>query len=151
MDPAHQDRIGKSKMKKHILFLLLTVNLPMLTRAGYLWEFEIKINQQDWNRDNRKDQASGPAFWQRPTRDFSGVKRFYYVYKEGLVCPDWVPEWVGLMEARYKTLNGRCYIVLHKEREAKDRNVEKVKPEDREAMLRSIYHRFWKSQAEALT
>ena len=118
------------------------MDVAVLTRSGYLWEFEIKVSQQDWNGDNHKDKPTG--YRQRPLRDLSQVKRFYYVYPEGLTCPEWVPEWAGLIEARYKTQGGKCYVVLREEREAKDRKVEKVETRDREAMLRSVYHRFWR-------
>ena len=126
------------------------MDVAMLTRAGYLWEFEIKVSQQDWNGDHRKDEPTGSRPWQSARRDLRYVKRFHYVYPTGLVCPDWVPAWAGLIEAQYVTQGGRCYVALREERKAGDRKVEKVQPDDREAMLRSIYHRYWKMQPETL-
>lgn len=123
------------------------MDVAVLTRAGYLWEYEIKVDQQDWNTDNRKDVPRDPRRMGplgRPTRNLKYVKRFHYVYAHGLRCPDWVPEWAGLIEADYHTSHGQCSIWLQQRRPPTDRKVPKLEDSDRIKMLQSTYHRFWR-------
>lgn len=140
------------------------MDVAVLTRAGCLYEYEIKCAQRDWTTDNRKDVPQPIPDWlmgengarvypnpvelqkaqdsyARPIRNRKHVKRFYYAYAQGLVCPEWVPEWAGLIEA---SLDGKRKIVTLREvRAATDRAVEKPPESLRVAMLTSIYHRYW--------
>ena len=132
------------------------MDLAVLTRAGYLWEYEIKVDQQDWNTDCRKDRHSPPPYdWKEPTRSLKYVKRFHYVYAHGLRCPDWVPEWAGLIEADYSTNNGDTgkrgifYVTLRERRPPKDRKVLKLEDRDKMKLYQSTYHRFWRLKMEA--
>lgn len=147
------------------------MDVAVLTRAGCLYEYEIKCAQRDWTTDNRKDVPQPIPDWlaaednatraypnpdelqrardsyARPLRNLKHVKRFYYVYAAGLVCPDWVPEWAGLIEA---SLDGEWKMVtLHEMRAATDRAVEKPPESLRVAMLTSIYHRYWQRLDDA--
>ena len=124
------------------------MDVAVLTRAGYLWEYEIKVDQRDWDTDNRKDMLRRPNLpasqWNRPTRNLEYVKRFHYVYARGLRCPDWVPEWAGLIEADYHTSHGECYVNLQQHRRPQDRRVEKLPADAVRRMFQSTYHRFWR-------
>jgi len=126
------------------------MDLAALTPAGCLWEYEIKVSQHDWNRDREKDVIPEVPEWAKanpdwvkfysvPRRRLAHVKRFYYVYAEGLTCPSWVPEWAGLISAR------PCphHVELTHVRPATNRRVEKPPEKFRLAMLLSIYHRYW--------
>jgi hypothetical protein len=124
------------------------MDMAVLTKAGYLWEYEIKISQSDWEADRKKDELRRPDLpatgWNRPTRNLKYVKRFNYVYAHGLRCPDWVPDWAGLLEADYHTSHRQCYIRVKRVREAKDRKVEKLDAVSVRRMFQSTYHRYWR-------
>lgn len=128
------------------------MDVAVLTKAGYLWEFEIKVSQADWNRDQKKDVigqvpdwAKGSEHWERyfssPRRNLEYVKRFTYVYAKGLTPPDWVPEWTGLLEASGA---GGQTVHLDPIRWPKNRKAEKAPEKLRLAMLTSIYFRYWR-------
>ena len=123
------------------------MDIALLTRAGYLWEYEIKVDQRDWDTDNRKDMPRDPRRMGplgRATRNLKYIKRFHYVYAHGLRCPNWVPEWAGLLEVDYQTCHGDCRVVVRERRPAKDRSVEKLPEDAVQRMFQSTYHRFWR-------
>lgn len=131
------------------------MDVAVLTKAGYLWEFEIKVSQADWNRDRKKDEAGTAPPWAKgnqeweehftkPHRRLDYVKRFTYVYAKGLKCPDWVPAWAGLLEASIP--DGERYVYLDPIRWPENRKVEKAPEKLRLAMLTSIYFRYWRRQ-----
>mgnify|MGYP000907562500 FL=1 len=134
------------------------MDLAVLTRAGCLYEYEIKLTQADWNGDKRKDvvvetdwhrqmAALGPEYAARhaprPIRNLNHVERFYYVYAKGLTCPDWVPEWAGLISVDYKAQNGAMWLDFHSVRRAKSRRVEKPSEGAVRKIYMAAYMRFW--------
>ncbi len=125
------------------LCLFHEMDVAVLTRAGCLWEFEIKVSQRDWDKDFEKDVRGD--HW-RVRRNLQYVDRFYYVVAPGLIAPEWLPEWAGILRAEVGTgwygYDGDC-IRLTSERDAKRRRAEKPTEKHRAAMLRSAYHRFW--------
>jgi len=126
------------------------MDFAALTKAGYLWEYEIKVDQRDWDTDNRKDLPRDPRRCGCPTRNLKYVKRFHYVYARGLVCPEWVDEGVGLIEASWQISGGwrhkkgEQYVELRQIRRPMDHKVEKVPEIDQHAMFVSAYNRFWR-------
>jgi len=120
------------------------MDIAVMTTSGYLWEYEIKVTQSDWNRDIKKRHRQN---WFQPWA--APVKRFYYVYARGLVCPDWVHEGTGLIEASWQVSDGwrhkkgEQYVNLKQMRGPKDRKVQKIKERDQTAIWRSAYHRYW--------
>lgn len=133
------------------------MDVAVLTKAGYVWEYEIKLSQADWNRDQKKDVpstvpdwAKGNADWEqfygKPRRRMEFVKRFTYVYAKGLTCPDWVPEWAGLLAVSKDPPEGKT-LVFDPVRWPTDRKVEKAPANFRSAMYEAIYFRYWRLRA----
>ena len=140
------------------------MDVAVLTRAGCLWEFEIKVSQADFNRDRHKDaprvipprtmewvnHLPNKERWieqeTAPQRDLSHVSRFTYVYTAGLTVPEWVPEWAGLVEAHIEASHycAEWRIRLHEVRAAKTRRVPKPSEAHVRKMYEAIYHRFWR-------
>jgi hypothetical protein len=122
------------------------MDVAVLTRAGCLWEFEIKLTQADWERDREKDALPAGVThsrYARPRRNLAYVDRFYYVHAMGLSCPDWVPAWVGLLEAEQFTSGGKVYLRLVEHRAAKRRRAPKPEEHHRDAIYRAAYYRYW--------
>lgn len=133
------------------LCLFHEMDMAVLTRAGCLWEFEIKLSQGDWNNDRRKDMVPEPSElhrvmnWQpTATRNLTYVDRFHYVYAAGLTMPDWVPAWAGLLEVDYKTVGGHVYVALSEHRKAIRRKATKPTDAHVRAMYEAIYYRYWR-------
>ena len=120
------------------LCLFHEMDVAVITRAGCLWEFEIKVSQADWNHDNQKDVVRNGG---RATRNLRYVERFYYVVAPGLTPPEWLPEWAGILQA--VVLDKYENIYLKTVRRAKARHAEKPTAEHLTAISRAIHHRFW--------
>jgi hypothetical protein len=132
------------------------MDLAVLTRAGCLWEFEIKLNQADWERDREKDEpepippwvATLPAEMQkgygRPRRNLTHVERFHYVYPPKLTVPAWVPEWAGLLTVDHITVHGRVFVQVLTHRGATARKAPKPDERHRRKFYEAIYHRYWR-------
>ena len=137
------------------LCLFHEMDLAVLTKAGCLWEYEIKLTQADWERDRKKDEKTGDRPWQQATRRLTYVKRFHYVYAEGLTCPEWVPEFAGLIEVQYRAgrheYTGADYadVVLRQTRPPKDRKVPKPTEDHCRRIYIAAYHRYWRQAMAA--
>jgi hypothetical protein len=115
------------------------MDLAVITPAGYLWEFEVKMNLSDWKADANK------AKWSHPGRRF--VSRFYYVVPEALVEkePDFVPPSAGIIKLHHTKWDWRASVV----REPKGRRGEKVTPHMREKFYTKSYFRYWRNRHQA--
>lgn len=148
------------------------MDFAVLTRAGCVWEFEIKCSQADWNRDNLKDHGAtfsqhqlallerfppgdGPGhreyqrrMMNRPTRNLTHVSRFYYVYADGLKCPEWVKPDIGLIRVWFERREAygkrETRVRLTEERPAVSRKVPKIGEKMRAKFFEAAYHRYWK-------
>lgn len=95
-----------------------------LTKAGYFNEFEIKVSLSDLRNDCKKEHKiwgvnfvdkSNPQFVVNRVRnkhvclrekDLKGPSMYWYVTPVGLVTPDEIPDWAGLMEVGYRFPGG---------------------------------------------
>lgn len=59
-----------------------------VTPSGYITEFEIKVNRQDWENDKTKTK------WTAGFPDF--ISKFIYVVPAGLETPPWIVDWAGI-------------------------------------------------------
>lgn len=75
-----------------------------LTPAGYWREYEVKLTAADFRKDALKEKSFG---WRRPAenkhellaaRSTRGPQRFWFVTPAGLIAPDKLPDWAGLIE-----------------------------------------------------
>lgn len=81
-----------------------------LTPGGFFREYEIKLTLADFKRDAAKAKVNWNR-WKDPTAqdhkkhdflkncDGRGPSRFWYVCPPGVLTPEIVPEWAGLMVA----------------------------------------------------
>ena len=74
-----------------------------ITKAGYQYEYEVKISRRDFKIDAEKVERN----WTGPGRKKYDVLRsgervnyFSFIVPEGLISPEEVPEWAGLIYAR---------------------------------------------------
>lgn len=111
------------------------MDLAVITPAGYLWEFEIKLTLADWKADANKSK------WRHPSRKY--ISRFYYAVPEGMAekVPDFVPESTGLIEFVY--LKGRGEWRPSEVRKATGKRGEKVSDIMLKKIMEKAYYRFW--------
>lgn len=72
-----------------------------ITKAGYTYEYEVKVSRHDFNIDPKKQRSYGTQ--ERKYDVLTSGKRvnyFSYVVPEGLIGPEDVPPFAGLIYAR---------------------------------------------------
>lgn len=98
-------------------------DMILITKSGYVYEFEIKVSRSDFFADFRKMFATRPtsvtkhdvlAGRHRP-KSLAGLpKMFYFCVPSGLVKPDEVPPHAGLIEFAADAY-GRAAIKSHRD------------------------------------
>ena len=84
-----------------------------VSKSGYFREFEVKVSRSDFFADAKKETVRYPGGWYSGFKgvtenkhellaagDVRGPSIFYYVTPEGLLKPDEIPPWAGLIEVR---------------------------------------------------
>jgi hypothetical protein len=136
-----------------------------VTKAGYFREYEIKISRSDFKADASKATRRWSPYdgknWTREEikkheqiRQPHGPVQFWYVAPEGLLRPEEIPEWAGLITVKavswrstlvenesrpaprlhrqkidqkvWEHARGVCYYRLHRELQAKHRQNKKL-------------------------
>lgn len=133
-----------------------------LTKAGYLYEYEVKISRRDFKIDANKAE-----YW-RGTNEIRSKKYdvlrrgervhyFSYIVPEGLISPEEVPEWAGLIYVR--PYDNRVCIGFDKEtgdpifdehvsawfstvKDPVKLRTEKVTPKELEDIEKKVYFRY---------
>lgn len=92
-------------------------DMMSVTKAGLMHEYEIKLTRSDFKADAKKDNGV-TGRWDKETRTWvkvapttkhaklalgaeNGPCRFFYVTPPGLVTPEEVPEFAGLLELHH--------------------------------------------------
>jgi len=131
------------------------MDMALLTKAGLLWEIEIKISMADWKADLKKERRYNPGW---------SPARFYYAVPAALVAngiPEWAPAHAGVLRLRnelqhHTEPNGRR-VIGHGPRsagwlrQAKILHKVKAPPFVREALRAKIYARYWRHVAPQIT
>lgn len=134
-----------------------------VTKAMYWAELEIKVSVSDFLADQKKMLHVGRA-GQNMSRRFAriaqetkskhqaladgykrGPNRFYYVMPDGLVKPEDVPDWAGLIYVTvHKNLSGEHqYLMLHQVRNGRLLHKEKVSQAVIDHCRTVFYYRYW--------
>ncbi len=97
-----------------------------VTKAGYFYEYEIKLTMSDFRADRKKGYqtyrptyASWPKHLQLAARDARGPARFFYVAPKDLAerIALELPDWAGLLEFNNRFLRVvRQAPILHKQK-----------------------------------
>lgn len=69
-----------------------------LTKAGYLYEYEIKTSKSDFKNDAKKKSWHGSKY--DLIKAGNRTNYFYYIVPEGLLNADDIPEFAGLIWVR---------------------------------------------------
>ena len=120
-----------------------------VTKAGYGYEFEIKISKADFKADAVKNRVVRGKSWP-PTTEVKhellakgqpdGPSRFAYVVPEGLLTPEDVPEWSGLYVV-YKRRNG--HLAIKQEKQSPSLHKQKTPQSTIDKIKDSYMWRYW--------
>ena len=78
-----------------------------LTKSDYLYEYEIKVSRADFKNDSKKKRRywSGSEVTKySELHNGNRVNNFSYIVPEGLIKPEEVPEFAGLIYAKESTI-----------------------------------------------
>ena len=128
-------------------------DLLKLTKAGFTYEYEVKISKSDLKADALKKQKyiKEAGVWEinQLTKHESllagkRVNYFSYIVPQGIVDVDEIPEWVGLIYVEKYEFEGKSYVRLNNVRKPRRLSSDKATAEDIERLYNSIYYRFHK-------
>lgn len=74
-----------------------------VTKAGYIYEYEVKVSRRDFKIDAEKAERHWYGTGRKKydvLRRGERVNYFSFIVPEGLIQPEEVPEWAGLIYAR---------------------------------------------------
>lgn len=118
----------------NVYFAGCEMDFAMVTKAGYLYEFEVKLSLADWRGDIRKDKWCKPLLVERRQQE---VSRMFYVVPQELVdkVPPFVPQSTGIIGID---------TYFNFARQAKrNTNARKLTDRDMVNLLTSTYYRYW--------
>lgn len=132
-------------------------DLFMVTKAGFSREYEIKRTLADFQNDRKKATSTryrysaNSATWERvPSRGKHellsegnplGPNQFFYVVPRGLIKPDEIPTWAGLISARESPQNFHLHLEI--EKVAPRLHKEKVREKVLQHARGVFFWRFW--------
>jgi hypothetical protein len=114
-------------------------------KNGYCTEYEVKVSRADFKNDAKKQQRyrwgdcrGAPKHARLQLGDEAGPNRFWYVTPPGLIKPDELPEFAGLLEASPEPFRHK----LNRIKEAPFLHRAKREVPWREIRI-SLTHRYW--------
>jgi len=131
-----------------------------ITQAGFFREYEIKLSRSDFFADADKFKNRWPENWwqnklpakvERKHESLSngrlhGPCRFYFVTPNGLVRPEEIPHWAGLIvcgeRAGYEKYGPLARLSIHTLKQAPVLHRCKIDPAVRQQALETLYWRF---------
>jgi len=118
-----------------------------INKHGYTWEYEIKCTRADFKADFKKeskhyalelgvmiDPLNGPEIAFRPNR-------FIYVCPEGLIKPDEIPDYCGLMYVKESCTFP--WIIKRPPKLHRD----KITLTQTRRLLKSLHSKYWRNNA----
>lgn len=121
-----------------------------VSKSGYVTEVEVKVSRSDYMADFRKSRDFCPfdretRTWGKRThvnkheqikQGFTGLKYFYFCVPEGLLCPEDVPEYCGLLVC---SESGR---IREKKKAPTLINANKIEDKKKRKMIFNLYCRY---------
>ena len=123
-----------------------------VTAAGFWREYEVKVSRADFRADAEKRRWSRDARGNVKKYDLlaagsvKGPSRFTYVVPDGLIGPDDLPPFAGLIVARVAGRAGFVHLTVA--RPAPKIHGEKVGPEFTAAIREAAYWRFHRDRSD---
>lgn len=129
-----------------------------VNRTGFIAEFEIKVTRSDFRADAKKahrhlliDPVQKSA-WTDRTFTHPRPNYFYYVVPTGLVTPDEVPDYAGLIYAEKRVEDCALFYGMTQEiKPAKRLHKDKISDSQRHQLCRALTGRYWRQRLKLLS
>jgi len=86
---------------KNIYYFLWESDLLVITKSGYVWEIEVKVSKSDYKADFKKRISTLRYKHDLMKKGIQGANRFYFAAPAGLIKPEELPPYCGLIEAPF--------------------------------------------------
>jgi hypothetical protein len=122
-----------------------------ITKSGYTYEYEVKISRHDFNIDGLKHRRGSRKY--DVLKAGKRVNYFSYVVPEGLISPEDVPPFAGLVyargyEQRIRISDDEEYVrpgvMFSTVKEPQRLKDDKISPEEIDEVNKKIYFRYHK-------
>jgi len=125
-----------------------------ITRASYMYEYEIKLSRSDFFNDRKKGEVPShlKSFYQRYNENYGDTKhqslekgvghgpsRFWFIVPENLIAVDDIPLFAGLIYCRDL---GRI-VRFEEVRTAPRLHKTKLSESSKDSIRQNLYHRYW--------
>jgi len=113
-----------------------------VTKAGYTYEYEVKISKSDFKADFTKCKKKGKGSELKSDHIKCGKRttHFYYLCPDGLLSVEEIPEYAGLIYA--KKYDNLATITFRVMKPSPKLNKTKLADKLRTKLLMSTYHRY---------
>lgn len=123
------------------------IDLAILSRAGYLYDIEIKRSRGDWVADFRKfkwEKQDCPGEAMSQQEHWSRIRRFYFAVTEGMEkdIPPCVPDWTGILVVK----GDDAWAKIEEFRPAANRKCRKLDIKEVAHMGKVLHYRYWASR-----
>ena len=134
-------------------------DLMAITKASYMYEFEIKLSRSDYFNDANKGRSSGylkeyyagigwdygeTKYQQLESGCPYGPSKFWYIVPENLILPIEIPSFAGWI--CFAEMNGHAFFKEIKK--APRLHKQKLSEEAKDAIRQNLYRRYWTMRRE---
>jgi hypothetical protein len=130
---------------------VITVN-----KTGFISEYEIKVSRSDFKADAKKERARilvdpNDTTWFGKTITHKRPNYFYYAVPEGLITPEEVPDYAGLLYVHKHVKRYALYYgTVTEVKAAKRIHRDKIEDEQRRQLARALTVRYWRQRLDGL-
>lgn len=129
-------------------------DLLRVTKAMYTIEYEIKLTKSDFCADFRKSHNTivgiknrRMVYDKQTKHDYylsgKGPNEFYYVFPQGLIDLQNVPDWCGVIEVKEYDYFGQTRLSLHKVQHPHRLHKDVINTHHLNHLYESTYYRYW--------
>lgn len=141
-----RDRKG-NKIYPNVFVEKWEADLLEVTRSRLTYEYEVKVSRCDFHKDSKKQDQNGNSKFDNISAG-GRTNYFYYIVPDGLVKPEEVPEFAGLIYAINGTRRADGYtepiIYFHVAKAAQKVSSTKADNKFIDKLNLSAYYRFHK-------
>lgn len=140
---AYLTKKGHQLIIPNIYLGLLESDLISVTKAGFIHEYEIKLNKADFEADFKKTKHAHMR-----NRHYQFRNYFWFVAPEGIISTKDVPEYAGHIEIygrREVFSNGKTGNIICSELKRPERlHMRKISLTQKDEIARKLEVRYWK-------
>lgn len=124
-------------------------DLVCVDRSKLVHEIEVKLTIQDLKRDLKKTILTDDGRKKKHDLLQAGklANFFWFAAPKGMVNPEDLPEYAGLLEVKKELIEGEYFLLLNEVKPAQKIHKNKVTTDVMQGLLRSMHDKLWRDLA----